>query len=117
MARTTFGSTDPYTHGCRRPTVCAGYIIALEDIPNPMWRYPMHYIGYHTYGIHGMMLNEFEDTDGWDCPCTLQPGGCPEEDCSIDGEAVRYPFATPCSTGKTLSGCFSLLIRSSVTEP
>lgn len=58
-----------------------------------MWRYPMHYIGYHTYGIHGMMLNEFEDTDGWDCPCTLQPGGCPEEDCSIDGEAVRYPSA------------------------
>lgn len=60
-----------------------------------MWRYPMHYIGYHTYGIHGMMLNEFEDTTGWDCPCTLQPGGCPEEDCSINGEAVRPALPFP----------------------
>eukprot|EP00892_Ulva_mutabilis_P010291 jgi/Ulvmu1/7634/UM038_0061.1 len=66
----------------------AGYIIAIDDIPKPMWRYPMHYIGYHTYGIHGMMLNQFEDTAGWDCPCTLQPGGCPEENCTVDGEAV-----------------------------
>lgn len=55
-----------------------------------MWRYPMHYIGYHTYGIHGMMLNEFEDTDGWECPCTLQPEGCPQEDCTLNGEAVRF---------------------------
>ena len=75
--------------GTSWPSCAAGYIIALEDIPNPMWRYPMHYIGYHTYGIHGMMLNEFEDTDGWDCPCTLQPEGCPEEDCTINGVAVR----------------------------
>lgn len=30
------------------------------------------------------MQNEFYDTDGWACPCSVQPTGCPSE-CSLTG--------------------------------
>lgn len=67
----------------------AGYVIPIDSIPAPVWRYPMHYLGYHTYAMHGMMMNEFEDTTDWRCPCEVQPGGCSPADCRISGGGVR----------------------------
>ena len=69
-------------------TCCgAGYVIAVSNIPKPFWRYPMHYLGYHTYSIHGMMTNEFMDTYGWGCPCEITPQGCGGA-CEITGTDV-----------------------------
>ena len=65
----------------------AGYVIPITDIPKPFWRYPMHYLGYHTYSLNGMMANEFLGTSGWGCPCEIQPRGCGGP-CSIKGEDV-----------------------------
>jgi hypothetical protein len=67
----------------------AGYIIPVDSIPDPVWRYPMHYLGYHTYAMHGMMINEFKGTDGWHPPCEIQPTGCPDPVERITGEGVR----------------------------
>ena len=36
----------------------------------------------------GFMHNEFDGTSGWECPCALQPGGCPVKACSLSGEQV-----------------------------
>ena len=66
----------------------AGYVIPLGDITKAFWRYPMHYLGYHTYSLNGMMSNEFLGTDGWGCPCEIQPEGCPNPNCTIDGGGV-----------------------------
>lgn len=67
----------------------AGYVIPIDDIPKPFWRYPMHYLGYHTYSLNGMMTNEFLDTDGWGCPCEITEEGCGEP-CTITGEGVLH---------------------------
>lgn len=75
--------------GCFMPI--AGYIIPVANIPKPFWRYPMHYLGYHTYSMNGMMANEFLGTDGWGCPCELQPEGCATAGCTTTGEEVRVP--------------------------
>lgn len=34
------------------------------------------------------MHNEFDGTEGWQCPCALQPGGCPVANCSLTGPEV-----------------------------
>lgn len=68
--------------------VC-GYIIPIDELPDPVWRYPVHYIAYHTYAVHGMLVNEFEGTDGWACPCELLPGGCEDKNCTTTGKEVR----------------------------
>lgn len=65
----------------------AGYVIPISDIPKPLWRYPMHYLGYHTYALSGMMANEFLDTKAWGCPCEIQPEGCAGP-CKITGKGV-----------------------------
>jgi hypothetical protein len=65
----------------------AGYVIPTSDIPKPFWLYPMHYLGYHTYSLNGMMSNEFSGTDGWGCPCEIQPEGC-SGPCEITGQGV-----------------------------
>jgi hypothetical protein len=77
--------------GCFMPI--AGYIIPVANIPSPFWRYPMHYLGYHTYSMNGLMANEFVGTDGWGCPCELQKGGCATPNCTITGEEVRIPIS------------------------
>lgn len=33
------------------------------------------------------MRNEFLGTEGWECPCAVQPQGCGGP-CSVDGQAV-----------------------------
>jgi hypothetical protein len=71
-----------------------GFVIAVDDMPKAVWRYPVHYIAYHSYAFHGLMLNEFEGTDGWKCTCTLERDGCtntqglPFPECTIPGNDV-----------------------------
>jgi hypothetical protein len=47
----------------------------------------MHYLGYHTYSMNGMMSNEFAGSSGWGCPCEITPKGCGGP-CEISGEDV-----------------------------
>ncbi|MED6125225.1 ATP-binding cassette sub- G member 1 [Stylosanthes scabra] len=38
----------------------AGYFKLPNKIPKPFWRYPMHYLAFHTYAFQGMFKNEYE---------------------------------------------------------
>lgn len=40
----------------------------------------------------GLMNNEFAGTEGWACPCTLQPGGCAAPNCTISGDDVLTTY-------------------------
>lgn len=66
------------------------YLIPLDILPDPFWRYPMHYLSLYSYSLNAAVLNEFEGTGGWACPCTLQDGGCGagEANCELTGEEV-----------------------------
>ncbi|XP_062026054.1 ABC transporter G family member 1-like [Rosa rugosa] len=37
-----------------------GFFRKPHDLPNPFWRYPMYYIGFHKYVNQGFYKNEFE---------------------------------------------------------
>uniref|UniRef100_A0A7C8YK39 ABC transporter domain-containing protein n=2 Tax=Opuntia streptacantha TaxID=393608 RepID=A0A7C8YK39_OPUST len=37
-----------------------GFFRLPNDLPRPIWRYPMHYIAFHTYTFEGFYKNEFE---------------------------------------------------------
>eukprot|EP00250_Pteridium_aquilinum_P007395 c17122_g1_i1 orf=145-1782(-) len=37
----------------------AGYTARPNDIPRPIWTYPMSYLSFHRYGIWGLYQNEF----------------------------------------------------------
>ena len=37
-------------------------------MPQPIFRYPLSYISFHTYAFTGFMQNEFSGTDGWGSP-------------------------------------------------
>ncbi|KAG2436775.1 hypothetical protein HXX76_006299 [Chlamydomonas incerta] len=73
--------------------VC-GYFQPVGELPAPVWRYPMHYIAYHSYTFAGFMHNEFDGTTGWRCPCYDQPQGCgpafdpPSAPCTMTGQQV-----------------------------
>jgi len=68
--------------------VC-GFFRITESLPDVLWRYPLHYVSYHTYAFRAFMNEEIEGTTGWECPCTVQPGGCPGgPGCSLSGEDV-----------------------------
>lgn len=56
-------------------------------MPQPIFRYPLSYISYHTYSFTGFMQNEFEGTSGWGCPPGLDgnvPPNCP----GVNGTSV-----------------------------
>ncbi|EFJ40488.1 hypothetical protein VOLCADRAFT_99753 [Volvox carteri f. nagariensis] len=55
--------------------VC-GFFQPVGELPAPVWRYPLHYISYHSYAFAGFMHNEFGNTEGWLCPCYNQENGC-----------------------------------------
>ncbi|KAL9228803.1 hypothetical protein vseg_004343 [Gypsophila vaccaria] len=38
----------------------SGFFRLPNDLPNVLWKYPMHYIFYGTYGTQGLFKNEFE---------------------------------------------------------
>lgn len=71
--------------------VC-GFFQPTQLLPAPVWLYPLHYMGYHTYSFFGFMRNEFEGTDGWLCPCYAQAAGCgpayATAPCTVTGEEV-----------------------------
>ncbi|KAH7277152.1 hypothetical protein KP509_39G036500 [Ceratopteris richardii] len=37
----------------------AGYIARPNDIPRPIWTYPLSYLSFHRYGLWGLYQNEF----------------------------------------------------------
>ncbi|GIL56549.1 hypothetical protein Vafri_11897 [Volvox africanus] len=72
--------------------VC-GFFQPVDELPDPVWRYPLHYISYHSYAFAGFMHNEFGNTKGWLCPCYNQAGGCgPQYDennkCTMTGSEI-----------------------------
>ncbi|GAX82112.1 hypothetical protein CEUSTIGMA_g9540.t1 [Chlamydomonas eustigma] len=72
--------------------VC-GFFQPVGQLPAPVWRYPMHYIAFHSYTFGGFMQNEFSGTEGWGCACYSQTGGCPppynaSNLCTISGQEV-----------------------------
>lgn len=40
----------------------AGYFRVRNNLPDPMWKYPMSYIAFHTYAIQGLIENEYIGT-------------------------------------------------------
>ncbi|CAM6091980.1 unnamed protein product [Calypogeia fissa] len=38
----------------------AGFYRLLNDLPKPVWRYPMSYIAFHPYAFQGMLENDFK---------------------------------------------------------
>eukprot|EP00798_Chlamydomonas_sp_ICE-L_P028072 gene28072-31176_t len=71
----------------------SGFFQPVSQLPDPVWRYPMHYIAFHSYAFGGFMQNQFADTDGWDCPCSAQPEGCGapytvEDPCVYSGQDI-----------------------------
>ena len=38
------------------------------------------------------MNNEFAGTGGWQCPCSVQPGGCDPPDCTVTGDDVLETY-------------------------
>lgn len=40
----------------------AGYFRIRSTLPEPVWKYPLSYIAFHTYSIQGLLENEFLGT-------------------------------------------------------
>ncbi|MED6125857.1 hypothetical protein PIB30_072542 [Stylosanthes scabra] len=38
----------------------AGFFKLPRTIPKPLWRYPLHYVAFHTYAFQGLFKNEYE---------------------------------------------------------
>ncbi|CAO2034103.1 unnamed protein product [Urochloa humidicola] len=36
-----------------------GFFRLPDDLPKPVWKYPMYFVSYHKYGIQGLYKNEF----------------------------------------------------------
>lgn len=80
----------------------AGFIIPIDEIPRPVWYYPLHFMGFHTYAIHGTLVNEFDRTEQvWHCPCEIS-NNCDETDgpCRITGEEVLDALDFPTGRSK-----------------
>ncbi len=54
--------------------------------------------------FYGFLQNEFDGTDGWGCPCTAQPGGCPPAlggaACALSGQDVLRYWDVPLTWNK-----------------
>lgn len=37
-----------------------GFFRLPNDLPKPVWRYPLYYIAFHKYAYQGLFKNEFE---------------------------------------------------------
>ncbi|MED6127743.1 ATP-binding cassette sub- G member 1 [Stylosanthes scabra] len=37
-----------------------GFFKLPRTIPKPLWRYPLHYVAFHTYAFQGLFRNEYE---------------------------------------------------------
>ncbi|GMI96973.1 ATP-binding cassette G3 [Hibiscus trionum] len=41
----------------------AGYLRIRNELPRPVWKYPLSYIAFHSYSIQGILENEYLGTD------------------------------------------------------
>ncbi|KAJ7946742.1 ABC transporter G family member 11-like [Quillaja saponaria] len=37
-----------------------GFFRLPNDMPKPVWKYPLYYIAFHKYAYQGLFKNEFE---------------------------------------------------------
>lgn len=37
----------------------AGYFRLRDELPRPIWKYPLSYLAFHTYAIEGLLENEY----------------------------------------------------------
>lgn len=76
--------------------VC-GFFQARDELPEPVWRYPLHYISFQSYAFTGLMNNEFSGTGAkWQCPCALTglvDDKCCPSDCRVTGGQVLSAFS------------------------
>ncbi|XP_057817283.1 ABC transporter G family member 3 isoform X2 [Cryptomeria japonica] len=42
--------------------LAAGYFRLREELPRPVWKYPLSYLAFHTYAIEGLLENEYTGT-------------------------------------------------------
>ncbi|KAM5576933.1 ABC transporter G family member 1 [Rosa sericea] len=42
--------------------LCGGFFRLPNDLPDPVWKYPLYHIAFHKYAFQGMFKNEFEGT-------------------------------------------------------
>jgi len=56
--------------------IVCGFFKYRDELPDPVWRFPMHYVSFHTYAFNGLMQNEFQGTEGWCSACVGGPGRC-----------------------------------------
>lgn len=40
----------------------AGYFRLRDELPKPVWKYPVSYLAFHTYAIEGLLENEYTGT-------------------------------------------------------
>ena len=76
-----------------------GFFQAKNELPNFVWKYPLHYISLQTYAFTGLINNEFGDTgDVWQCPCipgslgSNSSSAC-SDTCTVTGEDVIRSFS------------------------
>jgi len=77
--------------------VC-GFFQPVSQLPAPVWRYPMHYLAFHSYAFGGFMQNQFLGTDGWGCACETQPGGCTVNPCTMTGDEILSDWVSGAGT-------------------
>ena len=70
--------------------VC-GFFQPLGSMPQPIFRYPLSYISFHTFAFTGFMRNEFEGTTGWQCPIGIAGEAAPVN-CSLTGDDVLHYY-------------------------
>lgn len=67
--------------------VVCGFFQPLDSLPQPILRYPLSYIAYHTYSFSGFMFNEFSGNQVWQAPCAAQQQ-CPPGQDTVDNAFV-----------------------------
>lgn len=67
--------------------VC-GFFQVADNLPDPVWKYPLHYVAFHTYSFRGFMNDQFRDTDSWLCPPDGTGTVPPLELCSQTGNNI-----------------------------
>jgi len=79
--------------------IVCGFFQPRNQLPKPVFLYPLHYLSFETYAFYGFLHNEFDGNDGWACPCSAQPGGCPPAlgggSCRLTGQDVLNYYDVP----------------------
>ncbi|MED6161213.1 ATP-binding cassette sub- G member 1, partial [Stylosanthes scabra] len=70
----------------------AGFFKLPNNIPKPFWRYPLHYVAFHTYAFQGLFKNEYEGLKFH--------GGLTQKKYITGGEILRDTWQTDMSYSK-----------------